>query len=55
MADEVLAGRSVITPGHGRSIELEKAVLDAGSTRLVLTSELVQRLGLPLVGEISIV
>ncbi len=52
--DEVLSHRGFIRPEEVRSIELEEAVVDTGSTRLVLTRELVQRLGLPLVGEITV-
>ncbi len=52
--DGALAERGVIRPEEVRSIELEEAVVDTGSTRLVLTRELVQRLGLPLVGEITV-
>ncbi len=52
--DEVLSQRGFIPPEEVRSIELEEAVVDTGSTRLVLTRELVQRLGLPLVGEITV-
>ncbi len=52
--DEVLSQRGVIRPEEVRSYELDEAVVDTGSTRLVLTAELVQRLGLPIVGEISV-
>ena len=52
--DEVLSHRGVIRPEEVRSYELDEAVVDTGSTRLVLTAELVQRLGLPIVGEISV-
>lgn len=52
--DEALAEREVIRPEEVRSVELEEAVVDTGSTRLVLTRELVRRLGLPLVGEITV-
>ena len=55
MADEVLADLGVITTQEVRNIQLAEAIADTGSTRLVLTSKLVQRHGLPLVGEISIV
>ena len=52
--DEVLSQRGFIQPEEIRSIELEEAIVDTGSTRLVLTRELVQRLGLPLVSEIAV-
>ncbi len=52
--DEVLSQRGVIRPEEVRSFELDEAVVDTGSTRLVLTAELVQRLGLTIVGEISV-
>ena len=52
--DEVLSQRGVIRPEEVRSLELDEAVVDTGSTRLVLTDELVQRLGLPIVGEITV-
>ena len=52
--DEGLAERGIISPDEVRSIELEGAVVDTGSTRLVLTTELVERLGLPLVGDITV-
>ena len=52
--DQVLSQRGFIPPEEVRSIELGEAVVDTGSTRLVLTRELVQRLGLPLVGEITV-
>lgn len=52
--DEVLSQRGFIPPEEVRSIELEEAIVDTGSTRLVLTRELVQRLGLLLVGEITV-
>ena len=52
--DGALAERGAIPPEEVRSIDLEEAIVDTGSTRLVLTRELVQRLGLPLVGEITV-
>ena len=52
-ADEILAQRGVIAPEVVRSIEPEDAIVDSGSTRLVLTNDFVQRLGLPLIGEIT--
>ena len=51
--DEGLAERGLIEPDEVRSIELEEAIVDTGSTRLVLTGEMVDRLGLELVGEIT--
>ena len=53
-ADEVLAQRGVISSNEVRSIDLEAALVDTGSTRLVLNQELVRRLDLPLIGEISV-
>lgn len=47
-ADEVLAQRGITRPDEIRTVELEEAVVDTGSTRLVLTQELVRRLGLTL-------
>ncbi len=52
--DEVLSQRGVIRPEEVRSYELDDAVVDTGSTRLVLTDDLVQRLGLPIVGEVFV-
>ena len=52
--DQVLAERGIISPGDVRSVELEEAVVDTGSTRLVLTRGLVQTLGLPTVNEITV-
>lgn len=52
--DEFLAQRGLIRPEEVRSVELENAVVDTGSTRLILNQELVQRLGLPLTGEIGV-
>ncbi len=52
--DQALAERGIISPGEVRSVELEEAVVDTGSTRLVLTAELVQILGLPTVREITV-
>jgi len=46
--DEGLAERGVIRPDEVRAVELEDAVVDTGSTRLVLTQELVRQLGLTL-------
>ena len=53
-ADEVLAQRGVISPAEVRSIDLEDALVDTGSTRLVLNQDLVRRLDLPLIGEVSV-
>lgn len=52
--DEVLAQRGFITIEEVKTIELEEIIVDTGSTRLVLTEELVQRMGLPVVGEIGV-
>ena len=52
--DEGLAERGLIEPAEVRSIELDEAIVDTGSTRLVLTGEMVNRLGLELVGEITV-
>ena len=52
--DQALAERGIISPSEVRSIELEDAVVDTGSTRLVLTAGLVQTLGLPTVNEITV-
>jgi len=52
--DEVLSQRGVIRPAEVRYFEVNEAVVDTGSTRLVLTNELVQRLGLPIIGEITV-
>ncbi len=52
--DEALAERGLIRPEEVRSVELEDAIVDTGSTRLVLTQELVQRLGLSIRGEIGV-
>jgi predicted aspartyl protease len=52
-SDEVLAGYGAMQPENVRSVELEEIIVDTGSTRLVLTQEIVQRLGLPLVSEIT--
>ena len=52
--DEILSQRGVIRPEEVRSLELDEAVVDTGSTRLVLTNDVVQRLGLPIVGEITV-
>ena len=54
LGDEVLAERGIIAPEEVRSIDLTDSIVDTGSTRLVLTQEIVQRLGLPLVGEITV-
>jgi predicted aspartyl protease len=53
-SDEVLAGYGAMQPENVRSVELEEIIVDTGSTRLVLTQEIVQRLGLPLVSEITV-
>ena len=53
-ADRILVERGVISPDQVRSLELEEAVVDTGSTRLVLTNELVQLLGLPAIGEVTV-
>ena len=53
-ADEVLAQRGVISPAEVRSIDIEDALVDTGSTRLVLNRDLVRRLDLPLIGEVSV-
>jgi predicted aspartyl protease len=52
-SDEVLAGYGAMQPENVRSVELEEIIVDTGSTRMVLTQEIVQRLGLPLVSEIT--
>ena len=52
--DEVLSQHGIIRPEEVRSFELDEAVVDTGSTRLVLTDELVQRLVLPIVSEITV-
>ena len=52
--DQALAERGIISPGEVRSVELEEAVVDTGSTRLVLTNDVVQTLGLPTVREITV-
>jgi predicted aspartyl protease len=52
--DEGLAQRGIITPEAVRSVELAGAVVDTGSTRLVFTQELVDRLGLSPDGEIAV-
>ena len=52
--DQALAERGIISPGEIRSVELEAAIVDTGSTRLVLTDDLVQTLGLPTVHEITV-
>jgi predicted aspartyl protease len=46
--DEGLAQRGIIKPEEIRTVELEEAVVDTASTRLVLTQELVRQLGLTL-------
>ena len=53
-ADEVLAGYGAMQPEEVRSVELEEIIVDTGSTRLVLTQEIVQRLGLPITSEIAV-
>ena len=53
-ADEVLAQSGVIGSDRVRSVELEDAIVDTGSTRLVLTEDVVQRLGLSPEGEIVV-
>jgi predicted aspartyl protease len=53
-ADEVLAGYGAMQPEEVRSVELGEAIVDTGSTRLVLTQEIAQRLGLPITGEIGV-
>jgi predicted aspartyl protease len=53
-ADEVLAQRGFIGPEEVKSVELEEAIVDTGAVRLVLNEALVQTLGLPLVGEITV-
>ena len=52
--DQALAERGIVSPEEVRSVELEEAVVDTGSTRLVLTNSLVQTLGLPTVNEITV-
>ena len=52
--DEVLAQRGEIDSEAVRSVELEDAIVDTGSTRLVLTEEIVQSLGLLPVGQITV-
>ncbi len=52
--DQALAERGIISSSEVRSVELEEAVVDTGSTRLVLTADLVQTLGLPTVREITV-
>jgi predicted aspartyl protease len=41
-------------PEDVRSMELEDIIVDTGSTRLVLTQEIVRRLGLPITSEIAV-
>jgi predicted aspartyl protease len=41
-------------PEDVRSMELDEIIVDTGSTRLVLTQAIVQRLGLPLTSEITV-
>jgi predicted aspartyl protease len=52
--DEVLAGYGAMQPEDVRSMELDEIIVDTGSTRLVLTQAIVQRLGLPLTSEITV-
>lgn len=52
--DEVLAQRGEIAPHRVRSVELEDAIVDTGSTRLVLTQGLVATLGLLPIGQITV-
>ena len=44
--DEVLAQRGQIDVQDIKSVEFQDVIVDTGSTRLVLTKELVQQLGL---------
>jgi hypothetical protein len=53
-ADEVLAGYGAMQPEDARSMELEDIIVHTGSTRLVLTQEIVRRLGLPITSEIAV-
>ncbi len=52
--DEVLAQRGEIAAEGIRSFELEEAIVDTGSTRLVLTAEVVERLGLLPISQVTV-
>ena len=54
LVDEVLAQRGDIASGEVRSCELEEAIVDTGSTRLVLSWGLVDGLGLLPVGRVTV-
>jgi predicted aspartyl protease len=51
---EILAGYGAIPPENVRSVEQGEIIVDTDSTRLVLTQEIVQRLGLPITSEIAV-
>jgi predicted aspartyl protease len=53
-SDEILAGYGAIPPENVRSVELGEIIIDTDSTRLVLTQEIVQRLGLPITSESAV-
>ena len=52
--DEVLAERGLMEPGMIRVVDVSGAIVDTGATRLVLTDDLVGRLGLTTAGEIGV-
>ncbi len=52
--DEVLVQRGEIAAEGIRSVELEEAIVDTGSTRLVLTAEIVERLELLPISQVTV-
>ena len=52
-ADAILAQAGVIGPGQIRSLDVE-ALVDTGATMLVLPRKVVERLGLPVVREVTV-
>ena len=51
--DQALVRRGVLTPDRVRSCEVD-AFVDTGSSRTVLPAEVVERLGLAIVGQLSV-
>jgi predicted aspartyl protease len=54
LVDEILAERGFIPNEQVRSITLDNVLVDTGATRLCLPADIINRLGLPLSGEIEV-
>jgi predicted aspartyl protease len=54
LVDEILAERGFIPANQIRSVTIENALVDTGATRLCLSADVIEQLGLPLAEEIDV-